>query len=347
MTQNSPGVLVILFLLWGFALVSFAFAFATLFSRSRTAIVSSYFWIILTALVANFLIENWVRDIDGKQALANIVSLVPPWCLYRAMVYIAMQTENRGPGVSFSEVADSKMNIAACYGYLIFHAVFWLLLALYLGEVLPSEYGIRRRPLFFLSKSYWLGTGDAAHRLPAYERVAGEPATVAKEREATFGSNDFAVRVLGLRKEYPNGKVAVANVALSIDHGVCLGLLGSNGAGKTTLISMLCGLIPPSSGDATVDGLSIRADMTEIHRRIGVCPQMDVLWDDLTGRETLSFFARLKYAPPLTARAGDATDAAVTGASQARSSTMRCAQGSRACACGPLGTSSRRSTLAA
>lgn len=63
-------------------------------------------------------------------------------------------------------------------------------------------------------------------------------------------------------------------MALSIEPGVCLGLLGSNGAGKTTLISMLCGLFPPTTGDALIDGLSIRTSMTEIHRRIGVCPQV-------------------------------------------------------------------------
>ena len=71
-------------------------------------------------------------------------------------------------------------------------------------------------------------------------------------------------------------------------------LLGHNGAGKTTTISMLSGLAAPSSGGGTVFGLSITNSMDAIRHKLGVCPQKNVLFDDLTVRDHLDMFARLK-----------------------------------------------------
>ena len=67
-------------------------------------------------------------------------------------------------------------------------------------------------------------------------------------------------------------------------------------AGKTTAISMLCGLFEPSDGNAYVNGNSITnaTELQAIHQTMGVCPQHDVLWSDLTAREHLLFYGRLK-----------------------------------------------------
>ena len=70
--------------------------------------------------------------------------------------------------------------------------------------------------------------------------------------------------------------------------------VGTNGAGKTTTISILTGLIEASSGVAYVDGRSVRDDMTGIRENLGVCPQFDVLWPDLTVREHVELFAQIK-----------------------------------------------------
>ena len=71
-------------------------------------------------------------------------------------------------------------------------------------------------------------------------------------------------------------------------------LLGHNGAGKTTTISMLTGLIEISSGKADVNGCSVQYDMDKIRTFMGVCPQHDTLFDDLTVREHLEMYARFK-----------------------------------------------------
>lgn len=76
-----------------------------------------------------------------------------------------------------------------------------------------------------------------------------------------------------LRKVWPTG-VAVHNLELEMCRGQITSLLGANGAGKTTTISMLTGLIPPSSGDALIDGKSILSQMPEIRLSLGICPQV-------------------------------------------------------------------------
>jgi ATP-binding cassette subfamily A (ABC1) protein 3 len=70
-----------------------------------------------------------------------------------------------------------------------------------------------------------------------------------------------------------------------------------NGAGKTTMISMLTGLIETTGGDASVYGKSIKNEMQEVQSIIGVCPQQNVLFDQLTVQEHLLLFARMKFIP--------------------------------------------------
>ncbi|KAF5203556.1 Abc transporter a family protein, partial [Thalictrum thalictroides] len=77
-------------------------------------------------------------------------------------------------------------------------------------------------------------------------------------------------------------------------------LLGPNGAGKTTAINCLTGITPVTAGDALIYGYSVRSSvcMSNIRKIIGVCPQFDILWDALSGKEHLHLFASIKGLPP-------------------------------------------------
>merc|ERR1711865_424666 len=76
-------------------------------------------------------------------------------------------------------------------------------------------------------------------------------------------------------------------------------MLGPNGAGKTTTISMLTGLIPATKGDASIAGKDLHTELPSIFSNIGVCPQFDVCWPELTIEEHLRFYARVKGVPRL------------------------------------------------
>src|SRR4030066_54330 len=102
----------------------------------------------------------------------------------------------------------------------------------------------------------------------------------------------FAIETKELTKRYGD-LVAVDNLNLTIDYGEVFGLLGPNGAGKTTIISMLCTIINPSSGSATVNGFDILKRPANVRRSIGIVFQDPSIDDRLTGRENLQLHACL------------------------------------------------------
>ena len=102
----------------------------------------------------------------------------------------------------------------------------------------------------------------------------------------------YAIRTNYLTRKFGDF-TAVDNVNFYIPKGEIFGLLGPNGAGKTTTIRMLCGIINPSSGNASVLGYDIRKDSEAIKKRIGYMSQRFSLYDDLTAKENLEFYAAI------------------------------------------------------
>ncbi|MFN2217182.1 MAG: ABC transporter ATP-binding protein [Anaerolineae bacterium] len=95
-----------------------------------------------------------------------------------------------------------------------------------------------------------------------------------------------------LVKHYGDVK-AVNGLDLEIRRGEMFGFLGPNGAGKTTTISMLCGLLKPTSGTAQIGGFDIRREPQKAKALIGVCPQEAAVFKFLTGMENLELFGNL------------------------------------------------------
>ena len=81
------------------------------------------------------------------------------------------------------------------------------------------------------------------------------------------------ISINNLSKTYKNGLKALNNVSLNIKKGEILAMLGPNGAGKTTLISIICGIVTPSSGKVNVDGFDIINDYRQTRSKIGLVPQ--------------------------------------------------------------------------
>jgi drug efflux transport system ATP-binding protein len=103
-------------------------------------------------------------------------------------------------------------------------------------------------------------------------------------------SEALAIEARRLTKRF-GAFVAVDHLDLAVRPGEVFGLLGSNGAGKSTAIRMLCGLLRPTEGEGRVLGIDVAADPEGVKRRIGYMTQRFSLYDDLTVKENLEFFA--------------------------------------------------------
>jgi ABC-type lipoprotein export system ATPase subunit len=233
-------------------------------------------------------------------------------------------------------VTASNYSYSTCITMMLFDFFFYAFMGWYLDKVLPSDYGTRRSACFCCSDAlrgilglFGGSTGAASGRSASRVLLQGDDGEIFADQPAELAidlddssaaeldgmiepvakaladqeASGKCVKIEKLRKVFPNkagngapDKIAVSSLDLTAYEGQITALLGHNGAGKTTTISMLTGLIPPSSGDAIVSGnrLSTSAGMTAIRLQLGVCPQHDILFDALTVEEHLQLFAVLK-----------------------------------------------------
>jgi ABC-2 type transport system ATP-binding protein len=131
-----------------------------------------------------------------------------------------------------------------------------------------------------------------------------------------------AIQTRDLTKRYGD-LTAVDKLNLTIDHGEVFGLLGPNGAGKTTIISMLCTIINPSSGSATVNGFNMLKQSAAVRRSIGIVFQDPSIDDRLTGRENLQLHACLYDVPTELAKKRIAEVLSLVGLEDRADSAMK------------------------
>jgi ABC-2 type transport system ATP-binding protein len=101
------------------------------------------------------------------------------------------------------------------------------------------------------------------------------------------------VRVIGLRKSYAGGVVAVKGISFDVARGEMFGLIGPDGAGKTTTLRTVLGLLAPDEGSVTTCGLEPFRQRRMLSARIGYLPQRFSLYGDLSVDENIAFFARI------------------------------------------------------
>ncbi len=132
-----------------------------------------------------------------------------------------------------------------------------------------------------------------------------EPMGKVNHSQSAIPNSPFAIETRALTKHFGTN-VAVEALDLRVPQGQIYGLVGPDGAGKTTSIRMLCGILAPTFGDATVAGLNIVTQSEEVKARIGYMSQRFTLYGDLSVRENLDFFAEMHNVPRVErdARAG-------------------------------------------
>ncbi|KAL2917002.1 hypothetical protein HK105_203434 [Polyrhizophydium stewartii] len=318
-TLTDTGVLLLLFFIWGHNQIALSFFFTALFNRSRTALVM-VFLLVLCSVIISLALDSIF--IDGRD-LSPWFFIWPPFAFYRALgnlnrasYFLDQRPFRRSDLIPGNETFTAMM-------FLIAEIPIYLGVAAYLSAVLPSEFGVRlpwhfpiTAPLKALQRSSRTkANGGVDPKSEANLAMAAavnvdetkfEDADVKAER-ARVDNGEFdagsPLVVRHMRKVYAGRggagpKLAVKDVTFAVEEGIVFGLLGPNGAGKTTLISILTGLYEASTGTGTLAGFDVTTDTAEVYKRIGICPQFDILWDDLTVSEHLYFYARLKGISP-------------------------------------------------
>lgn len=291
--------------LWGLCLISVSFFLSTFVNSKSAATMLGYVVALAGPLFAIVVALGIYEIVDRPMPKAWFIW--PQFAMVRGIfLFTKACTQENQCYVPLWELQSSD-EMTGVLGMLVLDAVVYFLLFLYLDQVLPRSYGIPKHPLFFLQPLTKL---CRRRNNGAYERVndmdvamtgMSVDTDVANEIQLVESLSDddiarnYPLVLSKLSKIYPGAsRPAVQSFSLAVTPSQVFGLLGENGAGKTTTIAMLTGLYAPSSGDAYVNGHSIVSDIDGVHSSIGVCPQFSILWDTLTVREHLLFFARLK-----------------------------------------------------
>lgn len=177
---------------------------------------------------------------------------------YAFEVLFEFEYEERGANLKkFFEIEeDTNVSIALMILLMMLSSLIYLILTLYLEEILPGEYGIPKKWYFFLTWSFWFGRRFKVDYDAEYEGGLYDESVPI---ESPPQEKEVGIRVRRLTKIFEQAKkkvAAVDNLSLNLYQGEITVLLGENGAGKTTLIMMLIGMLPSTSG--TVRPLGIR-----------------------------------------------------------------------------------------
>jgi len=295
------------------ALTALAFLLSTVVDAPQTAGQMALFSII--AGVVTFLIFLFSPAL--LDSALGTAAKQATWCLFPPMALQVGLYANSYFACQGHRIGREFVSLSTISGMLLLDVVLYSLLAWYLAQVLPSEYGVQQPPWFLFLPSYWRGTdpvtpgaatgggGVAGSANPLLAPLTFDGTSDADRDGCPTEEVDRAlapptVEVRGLRKTFNllsmNPFKAVDGLSFDLYEGQIFSLLGHNGAGKTTTINCLTGLFPPdgASGATTVCGHDIATDMVGARKALGVCPQHDVLFEHLTAREHVVFAALMK-----------------------------------------------------
>ncbi|KAG9459218.1 hypothetical protein H6P81_003726 [Aristolochia fimbriata] len=304
---NSYSVQLLFFFVYLNLQITFAFLAASVFSDTRNASVAGYIYVFGSGLLGAYLFEHYIEDTTFSRRKLIAMELVPGFSLYGGLYelshYAVQARYDSNNGLNWSSLNDRYNGMKGTLAVMTFEWIILLFVAHYLDQVAFSGTGIGVywRIFFrkFQKKSKQLLPESISRKRSS--KFAMDKSNIVKERHRVENllkkpiiSHPFVCYKLkkvfkgnGLNTKSP----AVRSLSLSVPQGECFGLLGPNGSGKTTLVKMATGFLTPTSGIVLIAGTDIRAN---ISTRVGICPQQDLIWEDLTGREHLLFYGRLR-----------------------------------------------------
>ncbi|KAM8899352.1 phospholipid-transporting ATPase ABCA1 isoform 1-T3 [Spinachia spinachia] len=290
---SDPSVIFVFLLVFCLATITQCFFISVFFSKANLAAACGGL-IYFVLYLPHVLCYAW-RDVMGFQAKVA-VSLLSCVAFGYGCENFA-KYEEQGIGIQWYNIninpeEGGRYSFIVSILMMLFDAAIYCLLTWYIENVFPGQYGIPRPWYFPFTASYWRGT---ASTITIESGVLQNSTEQDEYLEKPSPNMKAGVSVRNLVKIYKTGKkLAVDGLSMDFYQNQITSFLGHNGAGKTTTMSILTGLFPPTSGTALINGYDILTDMDSIRKYLGMCPQHNVLFNDLTVEEHIYFYARLK-----------------------------------------------------
>jgi len=204
-------------------------------------------------------------------------------------------------GVNSGNVNEGDFSFNTSLSFLFVDTLIYSILGWYVDQVVPRQFGAPKVWYFPFTANYWKNlckrTFSSNHETDVMHYNETINKNLMQNQSDTIEANPSMPTVLikNLVKKYDKMIYpAVNNLTLAMGESEIICLLGHNGAGKSSTISILTGLYPPSSGDCFIYGKSIVNDIANARKSMGVCPQQNVIFDDLTVFEHFVFFERMR-----------------------------------------------------
>lgn len=320
----SNWLLVLLFLaLYAIVMLSYSFLMSVFFNNANLAacVASLLYFMVFFAQITLIPKQQFLSP-----ALLGLCGLWAPLAFGLGATYL-VQLELQEKGLQWSNlispaIQDDNLTPLAIFVILAFDTLLYLVLTWYIEGVWPGRYGVAKPFYFPFMPSYWLGqrgrgvcpSRRTARHMTLQENDDSELKPLAEDCEGGEGgavceddpsSLPLGITIASLSKTYHSGLPrtrwrktvhAVKDLSLNFYEGQITAFLGHNGAGKTTTMSVLTGLFEPTAGTAHIYGLSIKRHMDMIRQSLGMCPQHNILFDNLTVREHFLFYSQLKGA---------------------------------------------------
>uniref|UniRef100_A0A3Q0SZ76 Cholesterol transporter ABCA5 n=1 Tax=Amphilophus citrinellus TaxID=61819 RepID=A0A3Q0SZ76_AMPCI len=293
-------VIFFLIFLYGISSIFFSFMLTPLFKKPKFAsTVGSMLTVVFGCLSLFTVLMK-----DFPQPLVWLLCLLSPSAFSIGIAQV-VYLEAQGDGAVFSSLTNGPHPLYVPLLMLVVDCILYLLLAIYLDQVLPGDFGMRRSLVYFLKPSYWSKRGrhyvevSSVYDTEVNGALSGDESVEPVSPE--FRGKE-AIRINNIQKVYKekdNIVEALRGLTFDIYEGQITALLGHSGAGKSTLMNILCGICPPTNGTATIYGSPVSeiADASEMKQLVGICPQFNIIFDVLTVEEHLRIFAAIKGIP--------------------------------------------------
>jgi len=217
---------------------------------------------------------------------------------------------------------NDQGNLLMSMIYLYVNGLIYFVAALYVQEVIPKKYGITRKWYFPIQDAiYYIerwkkffgfgnelgddyaGAGIDSVQIQFLENQYLEDENVKKLKsdidEQIVNKDNSAILIKKVVKKFgKKGEVVLKSLIFQVQERECFGLLGQNGAGKSTILNTITAQIGATSGDAFVCGVSCK-NAERVHELVSFVPQFDILYPEMTARESLLFFGLVRGISPL------------------------------------------------